>query len=73
MLILSVTGSGMLDGLAGRAVAGGLARQPAEDVRGQRKPPSDADRARRDRRTIRAGLVVLPLFVTFVALLVGGA
>jgi hypothetical protein len=71
LVTLSVIGSGMFDGLASRAIAGGLARQPAEDNRAARPAPTDADRARRDRRTIRSGLAALPIFVTFSALLFG--
>ena len=69
LFVFSLIGSGMLDGLAGRAIAGGLSRQPAEDDRADRPAPSDADRARRDRRTIRCGLAALPAFVTFLGLL----
>ncbi|MGH9174558.1 MAG: hypothetical protein ACRD1H_09375 [Vicinamibacterales bacterium] len=68
---ISALGSGMFDGLAGRAIAGGLARQPAEDQRGRRSRLSDSDRARRDRRTIRAGVLALPLLMTFGALMFG--
>ena len=69
LFILSLVGSGMLDGLTTRAISGGLARQPAEDTRADRPRPSDADRDRSDRRTIRAGLAALPVVVSFFALL----
>ncbi len=65
----SMIGSGMFDGLASRAVSGGLARQPTQDTRDNRPSPDDADRARRDRRTIRCGLGALPSFLVFLALL----
>ena len=65
----SMIGSGMFDGLASRAVSGGLSRQPAEDTRANRPTPDDIDRARRDRRTIRCGLAALPSFIVFLALL----
>jgi len=65
----SLIGSGMFDGLASRAVSGGLARQPTEDTRAKRPNPDDADRARRDRRTIRCGLAALPSLITFLTLL----
>lgn len=71
LFALSMVGSGMFDGLAARAISGGLARQPTEDTRAERQPPSDADRARRDRRTIRSGLMALPAFAAFLALLLG--
>lgn len=69
LLTFSIVGSGMFDGLTSRAISGGLARQPAEDERSKRSAPSDADQARRDRRTIRCGLAALPAFVTFIVLL----
>lgn len=65
----SIVGSGMFDGLASRAISGGLSRQPTADTRALRPSPGDADRARRDRRTIRCGLAALPAFITFLALL----
>ena len=71
LFVLSMIGSGMFDGLASRTIAGGLARQPAEDTRVKRAEPGDTDRHRRDRRTIRAGLAALPIFVTFIFLLFG--
>ena len=71
LFVLSMIGSGMFDGLAGRAISGGLARQPTEDTRAERQPLNDTDRAHRDRRTIRSGLIALPVFVAFLALLLG--
>ena len=65
----SLVGSGMFDGLASRAISGGLARQPTVDTRADRPSPDDADRARRDRRTIRCGLAALPSLTAFLALL----
>jgi|GEM_PF-4511764 len=65
----SLVGSGMFDGLSGRAISGGLSRQPAEDKRAERKAPDNTDRARRDRRTIRCGLAALPVFAAFLWLL----
>lgn len=69
LFVLSIVGSGMFDGLASRAISGGLARQPTPDTRANRPVPSEPDRTRRDRRTIRCGLVALPVFVAFLALL----
>lgn len=69
LFTLSIVGSGMFDGLASRAISGGLARQPTADTRSQRPIPNDAERARRDRRTIRCGLIALPVFVAFLVLL----
>lgn len=69
VLLLSIIGSGMFDGLAGRAISGGLARQPAKDVRAERPAPNETEQARRDRRTIRCGLAALPALVVFVGLL----
>ncbi|HEX5165656.1 MAG TPA: hypothetical protein VFV93_09695 [Thermomicrobiales bacterium] len=71
LFTISIAGSGMFDGLAARAISGGLARQPAPDARANRSSPSESesDRARRDRRTIRCGLAALPLAVTFLVLL----
>lgn len=70
LLVLGITGSGMVDGLASRAIAGGMARQPLPDSRmAPRVEPSDGARPNRDRRTIRTGLVALPVFITFLVLL----
>lgn len=69
LFVFSIVGSGMFDGLASRTIAGGLARQPAEDTRSEQPTLPATDRARRDRRTIRSGLAALPAFVTFLALL----
>lgn len=69
LLGISTVGSGMFDGLAARAISGGLARQPADDERAQRPVPSEEDRDRRDRRTVRCGLAALPALAAFVALL----
>lgn len=71
LFALSMIGSGMFDGLAGRAISGGLARQPSPDNRADRPLLSDNDRARRDRRTIRSGLIALPVFAAFLTLLLG--
>jgi hypothetical protein len=65
----SIVGSGMFDGLSGRAISGGLARQPTEENRAAQPAPDDADRARRDRRSIRSGLAALPSLVAFLTLL----
>ena len=72
LVVLGVTGSGMLDGLSGRAIAGGMARQPLPDFRMTRPTsaePGEAEQRRRDRKIIRAGLAALPVFVTFLILL----
>jgi hypothetical protein len=65
----SIVGSGMFDGLSGRAISGGLSRQPTEENRSAQPAPDDADRARRDRRSIRSGLAALPSLVAFLTLL----
>jgi len=62
-------GSGMLEGLSGRAIAGGMARQPLPEQRKRARPISESDRAHRDRITIRASLIALPLLITFLLLL----
>ncbi len=72
LALLGVIGSGMLDGLSGRAIAGGMARQPLPDSRMARPTgaaPGEAEQRRRDRKTIRAGLIALPVFITFLILL----
>lgn len=69
LFVFSIAGSGMFDGLSGRAISGGLARQPAEDRRAERPIPDETARARRDRRTIRCGLAALPALVVFLTLL----
>ena len=71
LLVAGVVGSGMLEGLSGRAIAGGMARQPLPERRPTGRKLSDADQLRRDRTTLRAGLVALPLFVAFLGLLIG--
>lgn len=64
----ALVGAGLLERLSGRMVTGGLARQPHPEAQpGPRL--TDADRERRDRLTIRAGLIVLPIFATFITLL----
>jgi hypothetical protein len=65
---VALVGAGLLERLSGRMIAGGLARQPHPERR-PTATPSDAERERRDRLAIRAGLIVLPIFATFVALL----
>lgn len=69
---LALVGAGLLERLSGRLITGGLTRQPPPEALPEGAPGSkmtDADRERRDRLTIRAGLIVLPVFATFLALL----
>lgn len=70
LLIFSVAGSGLLDSMSRRMSRGGLARETADldallanDSR--QAELEEVERARRDRRTVRAGLLTLPLLLTF--------
>lgn len=67
--VVGAVGSGMFEGLAARAIAGGMARQPLPERRKPDRTLSDADRLRRDRLTLRAGLIALPLLAVFFGLL----
>lgn len=71
LFVAGMIGSGMLEGLSSRAIAGGMARQPLPDQRssGRTRPLSEPDRLRRDRITLRAGMLALPPLLTFLALL----
>lgn len=71
LLVLSGRGSGMLEGRAGRAIAGGMARQPLPERRRRGQNLSEAERQRRDRSTIRSGLLALPVLAAFLTLLFG--
>lgn len=72
LVLAGLAGSGMLDGLAHRAIAGGMARQPQPEPLASPRPRElDAhDRHRRDRRTIRSALIALPLLAAVVLLLI---
>lgn len=67
--VAGLAGSGMLEGLSSRAIAGGMARQPLPERRKPVRQISETDRLRRDRVTLRAGLIALPLLITFLSLL----
>jgi hypothetical protein len=69
LCIAGAVGSGMFEGLTARAIAGGMARQPLPERRKADRTLSDADRLRRDRLTLRAGLIALPLLAVFFGLL----
>jgi hypothetical protein len=69
LLAIGISGSGMLDGLSGRAIAGGMARQPLPERRLRSTSRPATDQARRDRHTIRAGILAVPLLVVFLVLL----
>jgi hypothetical protein len=77
LLVLSTFGSGLLDGMSRRMSRGGLARETADlDERFANDPAykerTEAEQRRRDRRTVRAGLLTLPLLLTFGYLLFFG-
>jgi hypothetical protein len=71
LLIFSITGSGVLDSMSRRMSRGGLARETVDiDELSARlgqdlEYDSEAEQARRDRRTIRAGLLALPVMMAF--------
>ncbi len=74
LVILSFAGSGMLTGTSRRMSRGGLQRETATidtDYKpaGEREAERARDRERQDRRTIRAGIMALPVFLTFIYLL----
>jgi hypothetical protein len=71
LLIVSVIGSGLLDSMSRRMSRGGLARETFDlDELNRRlgktsEEDEEAEQARRDRRTIRAGLLALPIMSAF--------
>jgi hypothetical protein len=73
LVAVALVGAGLLERLSSRMVTGqGLERQPLPQKpdpkpgAGPRPmPPRTAEQERRDRTTIRAGLVVLPLIIAF--------
>jgi hypothetical protein len=69
LIAIGVVGSGMLTGLASRAIAGGMARQPLPEQRRGAHDLTEHERTRRDRRTLRAGVMALPILAAFVILL----
>ena len=74
MLCLCMSGTGMLTSTSRRMSRGGLARETAT-IDTDRRPPeerkadTERDRMERDRRTIRAGIMVLPVFLAVIAAL----
>lgn len=74
LLVLSMMGSGMLSSTSRRMSRGGLARETATlDIDEQLSDQGGLDRDRqsqmRDRRTTRAGIMLLPPLLIFVYLL----
>jgi hypothetical protein len=74
LFILSLIGSGMLAGTSRRMSLGGLQRETAT-IDTDFKPPDESgagkerDRQLRDRRTIRVGIMALPVFLAFIYML----
>lgn len=74
LFILSLMGSGMLAGTSRRMSLGGLQRETAT-IDTDFKPPEErgADKERdhqlRDRRTIRMGIMALPVFLALIYML----
>ena len=72
ILVISIIGSGFVDSLSRRLSMGGLARETAdleEMTESERERVIEYDRRRSERKTLAAGIIVLPLFVTFCILL----
>lgn len=74
LFLISMVGTGMLTATSRRMSRGGLTRETATiDI--DRRPPekreldAERDRVERDRRTIRAGIMALPVFLSLVAAL----
>lgn len=74
LLLLSLLGSGLMTGTSRRMSRGGLARETATidiDHRSpeEREADKERDRAAKDRRTIRMGIMALPVALTLIYLL----
>jgi hypothetical protein len=77
LVVVALVGAGLLERLSSRMIVGqGLERQPLPDDAKPRLPgdprvalTKTAEQERRDRTTIRAGLMELPLLVAFFVLL----
>lgn len=74
LFVLSLLGSGMIKNTSRRVTRGGLAHRSATietDNRSpeERKAEEERERKELDRRTIRMGIMALPVFVTFIYLL----
>ena len=73
LVVVALVGAGLLERLSSRMIVGqGLERQPLPEDAKPRKPgdprvtfTKTAEQERRDRTTIRAGLMVLPLIIAF--------
>jgi hypothetical protein len=67
----ALVGAGALERLSARMIQGGLTRQPLPDQAPSGDQPATraADRERRDRVTIRSGLMILPMLLVFLVLL----
>jgi hypothetical protein len=74
LVVLSFMGSGMLKGTTRRMSRGGLQRETATldtdfGTEQEREVERARDRERQDRRTIRCGIMALPVFLTVLYLL----
>lgn len=73
LFILSMVGSGMLDSVSKKMAKGGLTRDAADLEerlsREERQKMAEEEKERKDRRTLRAGATVAPIFVAFLTLL----
>lgn len=75
LMAAALVGAGLLDRISGRMLMNrGLERQPLPPEQGTLSAASGgranpAGQERRDRQTIRAGLIVLPLLAAFLGLL----
>lgn len=74
ILILSMLGSGFVDSMSRRLSMGGLARETAnlEDMtESEQERVVEDQRRKAERRTLRSGIVVFPMFLLFCFLLFG--
>lgn len=74
IFVTSIVGSGLLDGMTSKMSRGGLTREGADfvdraETEAELEAIEERQRELKDRRTVRAGIFVLPLIVAFVALL----
>jgi hypothetical protein len=69
LFVIGLAGSGVLTGVTSRVLGSGIARQPLPKVPPPARELADHERARQDRRTLRAGLMTMPVLVAFVTLL----
>lgn len=74
ILILSMLGSGFVDSMSRRLTMGGLTRETADlgnVTESERERAAEEQRQKAERRTLRAGIVVFPMFLLFCILLFG--